>query len=149
MQKISTSRLNELGFKLPLRFRVILLIACLISTSAQAQQFFDLPAGSVAVDLSEDGSTVVGRSGGQAFRWRIGGSLEVLQATPPYRAPAATAVSADGSMVFGTVTEASLNGSETFLAKWTGAGFHDPLTPIVDLLAPIYHEPFSIRSVTA
>ncbi len=60
------------------------------------------PAGTFAAAVSRDGTTVVGRSGVQAFRWRQATGLEPLGAlVAPTPASAALAVSADGEIVAG------------------------------------------------
>ncbi|HVW22309.1 MAG TPA: hypothetical protein VHC86_13935 [Opitutaceae bacterium] len=82
----------------------------------------DLPGASEseATAISTDGSTVVGESGGQAFRWTWGGGLQGLGGT----SSTAVAVSADGR----TAAVVSGQGTSRFASyRWTVSGGLAPL----------------------
>jgi len=68
--------------------------------------------------LSADGATVVGDSGGQAFRWTAAGGLEGLAFLPGDSTSSALAVSHDGGVVVGWSGDASLQ----VAVRWTSSG---------------------------
>jgi len=81
----------------------------LCALPAQAQQFAGLgmPAGAVsswAVDISEDGSTIIGDAGSlQSWRWRSGSGIELLGTLPEYTdRQFVGGLTADGSRIVGT-----------------------------------------------
>jgi probable HAF family extracellular repeat protein len=110
-------------------------LATIVSAGASPVQagFFtglgDLPGGAVfseGFNVSADGMTVVGRSSSadsapfdtfQAFRWT---AADGLIAIPDAFPGAATATSADGSLIFGE--------ARSFAFVWTGAGAFVPLS---------------------
>lgn len=66
-----------------------------------------------ADDVSDDGLTIVGSSGGYAFRWQEETELVTLQPWGHYRNSSASAVSADGSIVVGMSSEPAGNQNGT------------------------------------
>ncbi len=99
-----------------------------ISHSASFQGLGDLPGGdfySYALDISGDGSVVVGASHGsmslEAFRWTKSNGIQSLGALPGASRSIAFAVSSDGSVMAGTCVydNSPQNNDEAF--KWTQA----------------------------
>ncbi|MEM7410847.1 MAG: hypothetical protein AAF430_11480 [Myxococcota bacterium] len=113
------------------------------ATAASFEGVGDLSGGgffSEALDVSDDGTTVVGRSasssGDEAFRWQAG-TLTGLGDLPgsPF-ASVAYGVSADGSIVVG---EGSVSSLEVHGFRWQGGAFTDlgaaPLASALDVSA--------------
>ncbi|KIQ02253.1 hypothetical protein RU07_12490 [Agrobacterium tumefaciens] len=67
--------------------------------------------------ISGDGTTVVGVSGDEAYRWQVGGTITGLGVLGGDGSSKALAVSADGSVVAGTST-----GGVDRVFRWTDAG---------------------------
>ncbi len=98
---------------------MVVLIVLVISASAFAQSFtgigFVPGAGeSRPSTVSSDGTTVVGESGGTAFRWRVGTGMIPLSPMTSV----ATATSGDGSVVVGG---AAPTATAYPAARWAGA----------------------------
>jgi uncharacterized membrane protein len=92
-----------------LRIVVAVVLALVLGTpAAHAVPFFmglgarPGASSSAASAVSADGSTVVGTSAGEAFRWTAGTGLVSLGTAPGGVATAANDVSGDGSVVVGT-----------------------------------------------
>jgi uncharacterized membrane protein len=90
----------------------------------------------VTMDLSADGSTVVGSTGGHAFRWTVDAGTQDLGTLPGHLQSRALAVSADGSTVVGASSPTALGATpvqdrsllqDWSLFKWTAAGGVVPL----------------------
>ncbi len=107
------------------RARVLGLSVCIITTlalrPALAPAGYLLPLGNLpgrtttyGLDISRDGSVIVGTSGGHAFRWTQPGGMVDLGFSPL----TLNAVSGDGLTIVGQVN--SSNGKEAF--RWTQAG---------------------------
>lgn len=120
-----------------------ILVLCLlgISDTSAAAEF--LPLGfplegdspmSGANDVSFDGSVVIGWAaareqlygrGYEAFRWTRDGGMSILDSLPGYEGRAPTALSADGSVVVGGLTDSSAFDAfrwtaESGLVLWDG-----------------------------
>jgi len=88
-----------------------------------------------ALDVSADGSVVVGFANNesyddQAFRWSVEGGLQLLDLPLGRDQSYAHAVSADGKVVVGTMSDATSNysmGNEVF--RWTAESGVEVLTP--------------------
>ena len=80
-----------------------------------------LPNGeaSYAYGVSADGSTVVGGTGNQAFRWTAEGGMVGLGYAPGDGFSSAYGVSADGSVVVGTGLSATVGNPEVQAIRWT------------------------------
>jgi probable HAF family extracellular repeat protein len=77
-------------------------------------------AGTLALGVSADGSTVVGEDRGVAYRWTAVGGVQPLGPLEGVDSTIGTAVSADGSVVVGY----DQNGAGF---RWTAAGGYQPL----------------------
>lgn len=104
----------------------MLLLTGAPAQAASFQGLGDLPGGSfssTAVDISADGSVVVGRglstNGFEAFRWTAAEGLVGLGHLPggSFISSSASGVSADGSVIVGQ--SSSANGTQAF--RWTAA----------------------------
>jgi hypothetical protein len=76
--------------------------------------------GGEVEDLSRDGSTIVGNSSGGAWVWREIGGFSYLPTLVPNRNASAKAVSADGTIIVGTV-HIEDNSLARRLARWIGS----------------------------
>lgn len=103
---------------------VIVLLLVSRANSFAASSFFGLKPLPGCADisrcaLSRDGSTVVGESGSQAFRWTLAGGMVNLGCLPGGNKSHAEAVSRDGSVVVG-LSNSHSGRYQGF--RWTAAG---------------------------
>jgi len=85
--------------------------------------------------LSADGSTIVGRVLGpnQLFRWTVTGGLQMIEAIYDLSWANAMGVSADGSVIVGTLTYHDTqppNQAYTTAYRWTAAGGMQDIVPL-------------------
>lgn len=86
-------------------------------------------SGGFAIEVSADGRTVVGYSGGwpgRAFRWTAQTGLQYLTEHPSE----ATAVSADGRIIFGSYSPTT---GESRPFRWTAQGGFQDLSPVLGI----------------
>lgn len=106
----------------PMRALIILVTTCLCYTCF-GQVFTGLGSvgtsgGSVPLALSDDGSTVVGRTTGfaTAWKWTLGTGIVAFTDAPSGRVlDAASGVSSDGSTIVGSMNDGNL----TYAWRWT------------------------------
>lgn len=101
---------------MPFRVAILSTLASLLfGATLAAQQFIPLPAGAMAMDVTPDGSVVVGiaNGGGFIWRWRVDPAPTIV--------PGGTmvAVSDDGLVVAGTIVDPTVNAEVA--AIWTQA----------------------------
>lgn len=122
--------------------------------SAAGLQLIGDVAGGVVdsrpMGISADGSVIVGigndAGGDRAFRWNADDGLQLLDGTggSSYIASAASAVSADGSVIVGKA-KFGLDGLDQFAMRWTEAGGVELLT-VRGETAPLHGWAFDVSA---